>query len=311
MHRIVTLLACTTALTPTRVRTRDAALTQTRVRTRVMSDGEILRRSAEVGPLVRAFSVGQRGRGSGVSTLNVAEASALKAATDELIAKRQKCDGSVIVAQKNRQLVGFALVNDDVLETVAVAVDERGRGVGAQLVDAAGALASGAGNGELLVEVEPQNGRGRNFFEGLGFALVNDDILETVAVAVDERGRGVGAQLVDAAGALASSGGNDELLVEVEPQNGRGRNFFEGLGFASTGERRGTLAVLAKPLPWRPPALVVSFVIGLPVVVALAGMAASGDAFDVEGVVAAASALVAQLDVEGALGALADRLPSI
>ena len=134
MHRIVTLLACTTALTPTRVRTRDAALTQTRVRTRVMSDGEILRRSAEVGPLVRAFSVGQRGRGSGVSTLNVAEASALKAATDELIAKRQKCDGSVIVAQKNRQLVGFALVNDDVLETVAVAVDERGRGVGAQLV---------------------------------------------------------------------------------------------------------------------------------------------------------------------------------
>ena len=249
MHRIVTLLACTTALTPTRVRTRDAALTQTRVRTRVMSDGEILRRSAEVGPLVRAFSVGQRGRGSGVSTLNVAEASALKAATDELIAKRQKCDGSVIVAQKNRQLVGFA--------------------------------------------------------------LVNDDVLETVAVAVDERGRGVGAQLVDAAGALASSGGNDELLVEVEPQNGRGRNFFEGLGFASTGERRGTLAVLSKPLPWRPPALVVSFVIGLPVVVALAGMAASGDAFDVEGVVAAASALVAQLDVEGALAALADRLPSI
>ena len=226
MHRILTLLACTTALTPTPGRTRDAALTQTRVRTRVMSDGEILRRSAEVGPLVRAFSVGQRGRGSGVSTLNVAEASALKAATDELIAKRQKCDGSVIVAQKAR--------------------------------------------GTLV-----------------GFALVNDDVLETVAVAVDERGRGVGAQLVDAAGALASSGGNGELLVEVEPQNGRGRNFFEGLGFESTGERRGTLAVLSKPLPWRPPPLVVSVVIGLPVVVALAGMAASGDAFDFEGVVAA------------------------
>ena len=249
MHRIVALLACTSALTPTPGRTRDAALTQTRVRTRIMSDGEILRRSAEVGPLVRAFSVGQRGRGSGVSTLNVAEASALKAATDELIAKRQKCDGSVIVAQKNRQLVGFA--------------------------------------------------------------LVNDDVLETVAVAVDERGRGVGAQLVDAAGALASSGGNDELLVEVEPQNGRGRNFFEGLGFASTGERRGTLAVLSKPLPWRPPSLLVSVVVGLPVVVALAGMAASGDAFDFEGALAAASALVAQLDVEGALAALADRLPSI
>ena len=128
MHRILTLLACTTALTPTPGRTRDAALTQTRVRTRVMTDGEILRRSAEVGPLVRAFSVGQRGRGSGVSTLNVAEASALKAATDELIAKRKKCGGSVIVAQKARgTLVGFALVNDDVLETVAVAVDERGR----------------------------------------------------------------------------------------------------------------------------------------------------------------------------------------
>ena len=174
-----------------------------------------------------------------MSTLNVAEASALKAATDELIAKRQKCDGSVIVAQKAR--------------------------------------------GTLV-----------------GFALVNDDVLETVAVAVDERGRGVGAQLVDAAGALASSGGNDELLVEVEPQNGRGRNFFEGLGFESTGERRGTLAVLSKPLPWRPPALVVSFVIGLPVVVALAGMAASGDAFDVEGVVAA---------VTGLADGLADRLP--
>ena len=101
MHRILTLLACTTALTPTPGRTRDAALTQTRVRTRVMSDGEILRRSAEVGPLVRAFSVGQRGRGSGVSTLNVAEASALKAATDELIAKRKKCDGRVIVAQRS------------------------------------------------------------------------------------------------------------------------------------------------------------------------------------------------------------------
>ena len=236
MHRILTLLACTTALTPTPGRTRDAALTQTRVRTRVMSDGEILRRSAEVGPLVRAFSVGQRGRGSGVSTLNVAEASALKAATDELIAKRQKCDGSVIVAQKAR--------------------------------------------GTLV-----------------GFALVNDDVLETVAVAVDERGRGVGAQLVDAAGALASSGGNGELLVEVEPQNGRGRNFFEGLGFESTGERRGTLAVLSKPLPWRPPALVVSFVIGLPVVVALAGMAASGDAFDVEGVVAAVTGLADRLPV--------------
>ena len=184
-----------------------------------------------------------------MSTLNVAEASALKAATDELIAKRQKCDGSVIVAQKNRQLVGFA--------------------------------------------------------------LVNDDVLETVAVAVDERGRGVGAQLVDAAGALASSGGNDELLVEVEPQNGRGRNFFEGLGFASTGERRGTLAVLSKPLPWRPPSLLVSVVVGLPVVVALAGYMASGDVLDFEGALAAASALVAQLDVEGALAALADRLPSI
>ena len=192
-----------------------------------------------MGPLVRAFSVGQRGRGSGVSTLNVAEASALKAATDELIAKRQKCDGSVIVAQKAR--------------------------------------------GTLV-----------------GFALVNDDVLETVAVAVDERGRGVGAQLVDAAGALASSGGNDELLVEVEPQNGRGRNFFEGLGFGSTGERRGTLAVLSKPLPWRPPPLVVSVVIGLPVVVALAGMAVSGDAFDFEGVVAA---------VTGLADGLADRLP--
>ena len=209
-----------------------------------------------MGPLVRAFSVGQRGRGSGVSTLNVAEASALKAATDELIAKRKQCDGRVIVAQRSaapRDLVGFALVNDDILETVAVAVDERGRGVGAQLVDAAGALASGAGN--------------------------------------------------------------DELLVEVEPQNGRGRNFFEGLGFESTGERRGTLAVLSKQLPWRPPALVVSVVIGLPVVVAVAGVAVSGDAlsgdaFDVEGVVAAASALVAKLDVQGALAALADRLPS-
>ena len=230
MHRILTLLACTTALTPTPGRTRDAALTQTRVRTRIMNDGEILRRSAEVGPLVRAFSVGQRGRGSGVSTLNVAEASALKAATDELIAKRQKCDGSVIVAQKAR--------------------------------------------GTLV-----------------GFALVNDDVLETVAVAVDERGRGVGAQLVDAAGALASSGGNGELLVEVEPQNGRGRNFFEGLGFESTGERRGTLAVLAKPLPWRPPPLVVSVVVALPLLVALAGFAASGD--------------VSQLDLDGALAALA------
>ena len=234
MHRIVALLACTSALAPKRVRTRTTALPATRVRTRVMNDGEILKRSAEVGPLVRAFSVGQRGRGSGVSTLNVAEASALKAATDELIAKRKKCDGRVIVAQRS------------------------------------------AAPKDLV-----------------GFALVNDDILETVAVAVDERGRGVGAQLVDAAGALASSGGNDELLVEVEPQNGRGRNFFEGLGFESTGERRGTLAVLSKPLPWRPPALVVSFMIGLPLVVALAGMAASGDA-----------------SVEGALAALADiRLP--
>jgi ribosomal protein S18 acetylase RimI-like enzyme len=240
MHRIITLIACT------------SALTETRVRTRVINDGEILRRSAEVGPLVRAFSVGQRGRGSGVSTLNVAEASALKAATYELIAKRKKCDGRVIVAQRSaapRDLVGFALVNDDVLETVSVAVDERGRGVGAQLVDAAGALASGAGNGELLVEVEPQNGRGRNFFEGLGFEI--------------------------------------------------------------TGERRGTLAVLSKSLPWRPPPLVVSFVVALPVLVALGGIAASGDVLDFEGALATASTLVAQLDVEGALTALADRLPSI
>ena len=62
--------------------------------------------------------------------------------------------------------------------------------------------------------------------------------------------------------------------------------------------------------------MVVSVVIGLPVVVAVAGVAVSGDAlsgdaFDVEGVVAAASALVAKLDVQGALAALADRLPSI
>ena len=59
MHRILTLLACTTALRPTSIRTRDAALTQTRVRTRVINDGEILRRSAEVGPLVRAFRSGK------------------------------------------------------------------------------------------------------------------------------------------------------------------------------------------------------------------------------------------------------------
>ena len=81
------------------------------------------------------------------------------------------------------------------------------------------------------------------------------------------------------------------MLVEVEPQNGRGRNFFEGLGFESTGERRGTLAVLAKPLPWRPPPLVVSVVVALPLLVALAGFAASGD--------------VSQLDLDGALAALA------
>jgi len=220
MHRIAALaaLACTTALAPTRVRTS------------VMSDGEILRRSAEVGPLVRAFSVGQRGRGSGVSTLDVAEASALAKAADELIAKRKGCGGKVIVAQRKaapRDLVGFALVHDDVLETVAVAVDERGCGVGAQLVDAAGALASGS-----------------------------------------------------------------SLLVEVEPQNKRGRAFFEGLGFESTGERRGTLAVLAKPLPRRPPTQVISVVVGLPLLVALAGVALGGD-----------------VSLDGALAALADRLP--
>lgn len=223
MHRIAALaaLACGAALAPTRVRTS------------VMSDGEILRRSAEVGPLVRAFSVGQRGRGSGVSTLDVAEASALAKAADELIAKRKGCGGKVIVAQRKaapKDLVGFALVHDDVLKTVAVAVDERGCGVGAQLVDAAGALASG---------------------------------------------------------------GSGALLVEVEPQNKRGRAFFEGLGFESTGERRGTLAVLAKPLPRRPPTQVISVVVGLPLLVALAGVALGGD-----------------VSLDGALAALADRLPT-
>ena len=223
MHRIAALaaLACGAALAPTRVRTS------------VMSDGEILRRSAEVGPLVRAFSVGQRGRGSGVSTLDVAEASALAKAADELIAKRKGCGGKGIVAQRKaapKDLVGFALVHDDVLKTVAVAVDERGCGVGAQLVDAAGALASG---------------------------------------------------------------GSGALLVEVEPQNKRGRAFFEGLGFESTGERRGTLAVLAKPLPRRPPTQVISVVVGLPLLVALAGVALGGD-----------------VSLDGALAALADRLPT-
>lgn len=223
MHRIAALaaLACGAALAPTRVRTS------------VMSDGEILRRSAEVGPLVRAFSVGQRGRGSGVSTLDVAEASALAKAADELIAKRKGCGGKVIVAQRKaapKDLVGFALVHDDVLKTIAVAVDERGCGVGAQLVDAAGALASG---------------------------------------------------------------GSGALLVEVEPQNKRGRAFFEGLGFESTGERRGTLAVLAKPLPRRPPTQVISVVVGLPLLVALAGVALGGD-----------------VSLDGALAALADRLPT-
>ena len=193
------------------------------------------------GPLVRAFSVGQRGRGSGVSTLNVAEASALQAATDESIAKRKKCDGSVIVAQKNKQLVGFALVNDDVLETVAVAVDERG---------GASARSSSTPRGRWRVPVAMTNCWWRSS---------------------------------PRMGAAATS---SKVWVLRAPVNAEV-----------------PLAVLAKPLPRRPPALVVSVVIALPVLVALAGVAASRAARLMwMGTSRPLNFLAAQLDVEGASG---------
>ena len=43
--------------------------------------------------------------------------------------------------------------------------------------------------------------------------------------------------------------------MEVESFNGKGRAFFEGQGFASTGKKRGALSILARPLPFRPPVL--------------------------------------------------------
>mmetsp|Transcript_25321 Transcript_25321/g.76031 ORF Transcript_25321/g.76031 Transcript_25321/m.76031 type:complete len:220 (-) Transcript_25321:16-675(-) len=180
------LLTCAATLAPV-----------TRVRTRTMNDAEIMRRASEVGPLVRAFSAARGSRrGGGVSTLDVADAAEAKKAAQVLVDKRQKLSGTVLVAQRTaapRDLVGFA--------------------------------------------------------------LVSDDLLDTMAVAVPERGRGVGAQLVDAAADASRRAGNSELLVEVESFNGKGRAFFEGQGFASTGEKRGALSILARPLPFRPPVL--------------------------------------------------------
>ena len=161
MRRVATIaVVCAAALAP-----RAAALApqKTRVRTRRMQDDEILRRADEVGPLVRSFGASRGSRRGGGGTIDAVDAATLRRAAEELVGKRQKFDGSVIVATRAaapRDLVGFALMNDDTLETLAVAVPERGRGVGASLVDAASEASRRAGNGELLVEVESFNGKG-------------------------------------------------------------------------------------------------------------------------------------------------------
>eukprot|EP00629_Pelagomonadales_sp_RCC1024_P006532 CAMPEP_0119266796 /NCGR_PEP_ID=MMETSP1329-20130426/5163_1 /TAXON_ID=114041 /ORGANISM="Genus nov. species nov., Strain RCC1024" /LENGTH=238 /DNA_ID=CAMNT_0007266695 /DNA_START=198 /DNA_END=914 /DNA_ORIENTATION=+ len=204
---------------------RADALRTVRVRTRPMSDQEIMTRCDEMGPLVRSFGA-QRGsiKGGGTTALTINENA--RGAAQELVTKRAKTGGAVLVAQRRaapRDLVGFAIVNPETR------------------------------------------------------------ILETVSVGVAERGRGVGAALVDAAGEYSRGKGAPELLVEVESRNDGGRKFFEGQGFASTGERRGSLSILSKPLPRRLPVAAIALGLAAAVLAREPGLLdAVRGSFDVE-----------------------------
>ncbi len=80
----------------------------------------------------------------------------------------------------------------------------------------------------------------------LGFAVARllppEAELESIAVAAEWQGRGLGRRLLEALGTELKAGGVDELLLEVRASNGRARGFYEALGFAGAGTRRGYYA---------------------------------------------------------------------
>lgn len=67
----------------------------------------------------------------------------------------------------------FILAQDSDIQTLAVAEDQRGRGVGRQLLDAAIASAASAGARSMTLEVRADNDAALTLYEGRGFAIVS------------------------------------------------------------------------------------------------------------------------------------------
>jgi len=67
----------------------------------------------------------------------------------------------------------FILAPDSDIQTLAVAEDQRGRGVGRQLLDAAIASAASAGARSMTLEVRADNDAALTLYEGRGFAIVS------------------------------------------------------------------------------------------------------------------------------------------
>ena len=69
------------------------------------------------------------------------------------------------------------------------------------------------------------------------FILAQDSDIQTLAVAEDQRGRGVGRQLLDAAIASAASAGARSMTLEVRADNHAAVTLYESHGFATISRR--------------------------------------------------------------------------
>jgi len=69
------------------------------------------------------------------------------------------------------------------------------------------------------------------------FILAPDSDIQTLAVAEDQRGRGVGRQLLDAAIASAASAGARSMTLEVRADNHAAVTLYESRGFATISRR--------------------------------------------------------------------------
>lgn len=81
------------------------------------------------------------------------------------------------VAAIDDSIVGYAgifiLVPESDVQTLAIADDHRGRGVGGQLLDAAIASASSAGARSMTLEVRADNDAALTLYERRGFAIIS------------------------------------------------------------------------------------------------------------------------------------------